>query len=161
VKRRPFLFGFIAGAFTAVVIALVALKYTAPVESERSNGGSESQPEFPSFFVSDSSLKIKASHEIVLKIVGKESGKGVATTHYCIAFSDGRWACGITDGAGNTHPIYADQGARFDPYSDVGALEIWNSHVQAETIKQSKPNCSQLPRTPGAEAADRFQCEGL
>ena len=160
-NRRPFFLGFIAGVFTVVVIAFIVLKYTGHVESERSNGGSESQPEFPSFFVSDSSLKIKGSHEVVLKIVGKESGKGVAATHYCIAFSEGRWACGITDGAGNTHPIYADQGARFEVYSDVGALEIWNSHVQNETIKLSKPNCSQLPHGPGSDAADRFQCEGL
>lgn len=58
-KRRPFLFGFIAGAFASVVIALVVLKYAGPTESERSNAGSESQPEFPSFFVSDSSLKTR------------------------------------------------------------------------------------------------------
>jgi hypothetical protein len=161
VNRRPFLFGFIAGAVTAVVIALVVLKYTGPVESQRSNSGAESQPEFPSFFVSDSALKIKASHEVALQIVGKESEKGVAATHYCVAFSNGRWACGITDGAGKTHPIYADQGARFEVYSDVGALEIWNSHVQDETIKLSKPNCSQLPHAPDSDVADRFRCEGL
>jgi hypothetical protein len=161
VNRRPFLLGFIAGAFTVVVIALVVLKYSGRVESERSNGGAESQPEFPSFFVSDSALKAKASHEVVLQIVGHENEKGVAATRYCIAFSDARWACGITDRAGKTPPIYADQGARFEVYSDVGALEIWNSHVQDETIKVSKPNCSQLPHGPGSDAVDRFQCEGL
>ena len=162
-KRRPFFFGFIAGALTTIVIALVVLKYTGPVESERSEGPVRGPyADFPAFFVSDSSLTTKTSHEISVNIIGKERGKEVPSgTGYCIVLPDGRWSCGETDGSGNAHRIYTDGAVALNVYSGDEALEIWNRHVQGRPIKLSKPNCSQLPHAPGSDGADRFQCEGL
>ncbi len=163
--KRRFLVGFIAGILTTIVllvIGVVVFQHISPSE-ERSEGPvQEPYAGFPSFFVSDSSLTTKTSHEISVKIIGKEGEKGVPLgSGYCIAFPDGRWSCGETDGAGNTHRIYTDGVVAFNVYSGDYALDIWNRHVQGKPIELTKPNCSQLPHTPSADATDRFQCEGL
>ncbi len=162
-NRRPFLLGFLVGAITAVIVTFAVIKYISPVESERNEGPvQEPYANFPSFFVSDSSLTTKASHEISVKIFKKDGGKGVSTSMgYCIAIPDGRWSCGETDGAGNTHRIYTDGVVAFSLYSGDDALEIWNRHIQGKPMKLTKPNCSQLPQTAGSDATDLYQCGSL
>ncbi len=163
--KRRFLVGFIAGILTAIVllvIGLVVIQHISPSE-ERGNGAEagEFRAEFPAFFVSDPSLKTKTSHEIKGTIIGKESGKHVGAVDYCIVLSDGRWACAYADNTGNFGPIYTEREIAFKLYCGESAEAIWKDHALKGIQQAPKINCPQLPPTPGADATDRFQCEGL
>ena len=159
-SRRSSLLWFFTGVVATIVVGYLAIRIVGRSESEKPEAiREEPYADFPSFFVSDSSLTDKASRDVSVRLTGKENKQGIAVG-YCIVLSDNRWTCGETDGAGNAHRIYASQAPDLRVYSGDAAMEIWNNHVQGKSLKTPQANCLKVSGPSGTDSREVFQCQG-
>lgn len=157
--RRPFLLGVLVGVLATLIGGYLFVKFMQPDDSEKSEAvGPDPHAEFPDFFVSDSSLISKTTHELVFKMAGKSGDQGVEVA-YCAVFADGRWVCGTTDSAGNSNRIHTEQQDDFNVFCDEDAYAIWDHHVRGEAISPPKPTAARLPQPSGANSPIVYRCQ--
>ena len=160
--RRATLLGAAVVAVSLIVVGHVVLSNMDFGEAHSSDVHEDPEREFPNFLVSDPSLEIRTSHEIRARIIGVEDKSAVPGVQYVVVLSDGRWACGYTDKAGATHPLYAERPLTFEVYCCDEALRLWQTRaLESRERLQTEPkkNCFRV-KASESEAAVVFECQG-
>jgi hypothetical protein len=141
----------------AGVLIVSRLDYCEPP----TEAGDTEVGEFPDHFVSDRALLEPASKEIRISIIGAADKTPVPVLAYCLAFSDGRWACGRTDGAGRVEKVYDAHDVTL--YSGDEALRFWRSRLGRGEYKNdglARPNCSPVDSSSTKSSGVVFECVG-
>lgn len=133
------------------LLVLGLLVWTIRRECQRGNcEGGDSYPDledavdargehdFEHPFVSDSSLAQPKPHRIAGILLDADGNRTRPRFPYVIVLEDGRWASGLTDQRGATHPIFLTRPAAFTVYCCDEAYEYADTHQSPEASARSE-----------------------